>query len=796
MIQKKIKPISKVVINCAIIVTILVNLITLIIMNSYVSNKVYSLESKHISEIVSNITNHTTTTLDKYAVITTILAENTLISDLLLVSDKEIPMHQQPNVGEVISELNRISNHFEGIVINFGILDVEQDGFLTESGGYSFTDFSFKERLYYPAVMNQESVITSPYYDYFTSNMVISVVSPVVRNNQVLGAVLIDLSMAFITDMVIASNHGETGSSFIIDENGIILAHQNADYIGQNYEILNLVGDQLANEFKNPTNTLIEYTKNDVEKIGLVGNIGDFGWQMLTFMDLEEFNKDISTIINVLMLLLILSTFVILRILYVLLSNWLNPVGEIKFAMEQLAQGNVKYNLDYSSNNEIGDLADNVRIATNNLATHIEHMQYQLDYDQLTGLYSLRKFIFEAKKKLKENPDTQYAILSFDIDNFKHINETYSFETGSKLLKEMSLTFKRNLDSDILISRSNSDNFIFMLKESQMKNFKRGKNGDIKYFIADTEAVLGEYYELNFSVGIYMVEHKEKTVAWMIDCASYARAYAKQVLGFSVERYSEEMHKLRENSNYITEKMQDAIAEKEFIVYYQPKFDLTTSQIMGAEALVRWKHNDKIIYPNDFIPVFEQNGFIETLDYYIIDSVCQMIIENQDKYHLPIISINLSGITVIKKDVVEKVCSICEKYGVLSKQIELEITESAFVEHFDLANARIDEFRELGFQVSMDDFGSGISSLGRLKNMMIDVLKIDREFIIESFENERAGTIVRHIVDMSKALDLKTVVEGVETPEQLHFLRDVGCDLGQGYIFARPLPQKEFLDLL
>ncbi|MFI3199961.1 MAG: EAL domain-containing protein [Eubacteriales bacterium] len=790
------QPISSVVIKASILTTIFVNMAILFIVSIFLENTIYRLESDQMIEIVDNVSNHTTAILDKYMGVTTILSENTTIIRLLADSDQDNPMYLQPYAHEVVEELTRIRENFEGIVINFGIIDVEEDNFLTDQGGHSFEGFSFQERPYYSAIMNKEQVITSPYIDYFTGDLVLSVVSPVIVDGEVLGAVLLDLNVYFVAEMVEATNRGETGSSFIIDKDNMILAHQGVEYIGELLEVLDITGDNILEELESPTGNLVTYSSDGIETIGLIGTMGNYGWKMVNFMALDEFEQDIAYILRVLVLVLFFSSVITIFILYCVITYCLKPISEIKSAMGELASGNVKFTLQHESDTEIGDLADSVRTATKNLAEHIDQMQYQLDYDDLTGLFNLNKFMLETEKILKENPDKSYTILTFDVDNFKYITETYGFDASAKLIKEMGHTLRTNFKGNTPVARNGADVFLLLLDEKSMTLLDSEMKGTSHYFEADTEGVLGEYYELSFSLGIYRVQHREKEVAWMIDCASYARRIAKKTFGFSVEIYSDQMQQLRENSNKVTSIMKEAVEQQEFFMVYQPKVDVKTSLITGAEALVRWKHGDSMIFPNEFIPVFEHNGFIETLDYYVLDAVCAMIAKEQDTHDLPLISVNLSGITIIKKDVVEKICKICRKHGVLSSQIELEITESALVDHFDAAIARIEEFRVLGFAISMDDFGSGISSLGRLKNMPIDVLKIDREFIIDSFENKKAGTIVQQVVKMSKALGLKTVIEGVETLEQLEFVVDAGCDLVQGYLYAKPMETEDFLEKL
>lgn len=277
----------------------------------------------------------------------------------------------------------------------------------------------------------------------------------------------------------------------------------------------------------------------------------------------------------------------------------------------------------------------------------------------------------------------------------------------------------------------------------------------------------------------------------MIDNATFARNKGKDKVGNSVYFYDEAMEKERVVNNRVSSTMHEALTKEEFVLYYQPKFDLQKKKTIGAEALVRWVREGTLIPPNDFIPIFERNGFIEKLDYYVLTQVCRYI-RKQDNPNLPVISVNLSGMTLQQPNVVGQIIQILKEEEVTPAQIDLEVTESAFVDMGEEFTEKLDRFRQLGFTISMDDFGAGISSLNRLKEIPLDILKIDRAFIVGSLENEKGGAIIENVIRMAKQIGLETVAEGIETQEQLDYLRDQGCCVGQGYFYSRPLPEADF----
>ncbi|MFI3115746.1 MAG: EAL domain-containing protein [Clostridia bacterium] len=414
--------------------------------------------------------------------------------------------------------------------------------------------------------------------------------------------------------------------------------------------------------------------------------------------------------------------------------------------------------------------------------------------DSLTGLLTEQEFIRMTRKILNDNPTGTYSIISIDIDNFRLINEASSYQVGSKVIRIIADFLQEVIEDDMPCARCFADNFILLANTY-------GLTQKIEKFLSREDLLeqinphLNTDTPISFSIGRYTIEDVSADVNHMIDCANSARTLGKKTLGTTMNKYSQEIKRKTEIHNDVVTSMNKAIENKEFVLYYQLKVDLKELQLSGAEALVRWISEDKVIPPSDFIPIFEENGFIEKLDFYVLETACIFIQQNRSRA-FPKISINVSGITMMNKNMVSQFLAITQKYGVNPNEIDIEITESAFVDHADFSQSKIRKLRSLGFTISMDDFGTGISTLNRLKDISFDTLKIDRAFIIDSLDNQRSSKIIKNIIQMAKDLDLDTVAEGIETPEQLIFLRDMGCEYGQGFYFSRPLPGDEFLEIL
>lgn len=415
-----------------------------------------------------------------------------------------------------------------------------------------------------------------------------------------------------------------------------------------------------------------------------------------------------------------------------------------------------------------------------------------MEHDELTGLLTTYKFNEEAKKLIKNNSDVRYSIFSIDIDNFKYINELYGYDIGTSILKSFSEYIGEKASKECPIGRCFADNFI-MLVRTQTLDVKVAESlrSDNKIYKILQES-LGEKYNFSFSVGIYDIVDASLDFNFMVDCANLARTEGKGKMGNTVCRFSDEMSRVRDANKDVITNMNKAIKEKEFVVYYQHKNDLDTGEIIGAEALIRWISPDKTRYPGDFIPIFEKNGFIEKLDYYVLRDVCSFIKENRSK-NIPRISVNISGVTILQQDVVGKIAKVLREYGIKAGELEIEITESAFIEDTEEVLQKIKELKKYGLIISMDDFGTGISSLNRLKELPIDILKLDRGLIIGAIDTEKGIVILKNTIGMAQELDMEIIAEGVETEHQAELLRSLGCHAAQGYYFTKPCTSEEFL---
>lgn len=417
--------------------------------------------------------------------------------------------------------------------------------------------------------------------------------------------------------------------------------------------------------------------------------------------------------------------------------------------------------------------------------------------DKVTGGSTYDKFKLDAKALLLKYPDSRYAIISVNIDNFKYINNLYGFEEGNLALKFLWDSISQKLHERETFSRQSADHFVILLSYQKRKDLI-SRVEDIYANISRINHFNGKYYKFDLFFGIYEIDDIQADIDLMTDRSFLA---LKNRPGSAPEPYHFYDNTIQEKmlqNKEIENKFSKALANGEFIVYYQPKFNVKKQRFEGAEALVRWADPDKgLISPFFFIPVFEKNGSIVDLDSYIFEAVCKDLKGWIDAgYKVSPISVNVSRLHLYYKDFVESYFAILEKYQIPLQMIRLELTETALFENDTILKEIIHQFHEKGILILMDDFGSGYSSITMLKNIPIDILKIDKG-LIDGFEsNPKGKTILENIIKLCHRLDILVTAEGVETRLQYEELEKLNCDMIQGYYFARPMPKKDYEALL
>lgn len=418
-----------------------------------------------------------------------------------------------------------------------------------------------------------------------------------------------------------------------------------------------------------------------------------------------------------------------------------------------------------------------------------------LEYDSLTGIYSQQKFYQLTREMLDSSSDEEFAFIHFDIDRFKMINALYGAAEGDRLICYVAYAIKMTMDEygKSTYGRINGDIFGICMAYKQIK--------DIYNILEQIKArvrkhVVNYYFET--CAGIYLIQDREMEVDAIFDNASIAATQCKENYMIHEALFTKEMNDKVKHEQSVIDEMSKALDEGQFIVYFQPKYDLEGYNPGGAEALVRWRKPDgTIVSPGEFIPIFEKNGFITKLDFYVWEKVCQFIRQELDEGREPApISVNVSRVNLYNPNFLESLIDLVEKYKILPRYLHLELTESAFSDSAERIQDAVKYLHKAGFTILMDDFGSGYSSLNVLKDVDLDVLKIDMKFFSKGGTQEKGAKIIEAVIKMAEALDMTVIAEGVEDKEQVEFLTKVGCDYIQGYYFAKPMPEEQYKKLI
>ena len=444
-----------------------------------------------------------------------------------------------------------------------------------------------------------------------------------------------------------------------------------------------------------------------------------------------------------------------------------------------------RHSVTDDKNKKIGSFLS-VRDNTNDVLRHQREI-YEATHDKLTGLFTKTHLFNQIKIRLSTRQDKKYSIAYFDIKDFKMINDIFGNEVGDSVLIRVANWIKENATSDWVYGRLAGDAFgvcfptgsvNYEIIERRLSRFVISKNTVNQHIL--------------MHAGVYNVTDPNIDVAIMFDRAHLALTTIKNEYNRHIAFYDDKMREQVLWDQKISADMENAIEERQIVPYLQPIVN-NVGKIIGAEALVRWNHPEEgFLAPYKFIPVFEKNGMIAEVDKYIWRCACEILASWTDEKSKLFISVNISPKDFYFMDVFSEITNLVDEFKIDPSRLRIEITETVMMTEAESRMAILSRFRKLGFIVEMDDFGSGYSSLNQLKDMPLDVLKIDMKFLSKAEDNQKAETILRNVLRLSSDLGLYSLTEGVETEEQYKMLNEMGCNLFQGYYFAKPMAVAEY----
>lgn len=637
---------------------------------------------------------------------------------------------------KILESYNKNSNYN-----NIGMILPNGKGY---AKGIFGTDFS--DRDYFKLAIKGTANISKPLIDKDTGKLTKTYAVPLYNNGKIVAVIAADYDVEFVSEFLSISTFNGESFSLICDSNGEIIIpsyHKNSNSNITNLSQVNFKKTFTFKNMKISDKGVVEAKESGKEIYMAYTSLGINDWFIISIVPKIVVSKKLNNLMIITIIGWIILSFLFLGvILYILYSK----------AKSQKT---------------------------------IEKIAYT---DLVTGYSNWRKFESDATNLLnKASQNDKHAMVIFDIDKFKAINDIYGHKKGNSILKDIADTLNKITCNNETFARVSSDNFNVLLKY----NTKEDIINAIKKIIISNNFV-------NLSFGIYEIKDKNLPISVYSDRASLAKLSIKNNRDINFAFFNDELRDKLLLEDKIEKEMEYALENNQFVMYLQPKYNIKSDKFCGSEALVRWKYTEKeFIYPSDFIPIFEKNGFITKVDMYILEQACKEIrtLFNKGISPLPI-SVNFSRVDFFKKDFITKIVNICDKYKIPYSLIEIEITESSMFGDTDTLFEVSRRLQDIGFILSMDDFGSGYSSVNMLKNIPLNVIKLDRGFFIDDKNIDKSQIVIKSIVSLIKQLGIRVVAEGIETKGQVEMLREANCDIIQGYYFSKPLPVKEFEKLV
>ena len=421
------------------------------------------------------------------------------------------------------------------------------------------------------------------------------------------------------------------------------------------------------------------------------------------------------------------------------------------------------------------------------------------EFDDLTGLISFTRFKEEVERVLADDSISSYVMVYTDFENFKYFNQKWGYQMGDRLLREFSnyIIGTMQQEEQIYFTRIVSDQFLLFMPYKKRSDTAEAVDRLNQTFVEQQERIFPDT-RIRLRTGIYFIEEANGNTSIAIDAANYARKQVSKVTGISVKVYGKEMEEKQRVENEIINGFDLAMRNREFKIYLQPRVSLFDYSIIGAEAVVRWQRPDgTVMIPDAFISLYERNGRIIDLDFFVFEEVVKFLAQNKKKGRKLIpISVNASILHARNSDTVEHYLEILNRYGINPALLEIELTETATVSYYDNVKRLFERFQKVNMQTALDDFGSGYSLLNTVIDIPVNTVKIDKVFMDNCKTSERGMYFLHQIVAVVKGLGYRVVCEGVENLEQVEVLRKAGCEEAQGFWFAHPMPVEEFEQIM
>jgi diguanylate cyclase (GGDEF)-like protein len=622
------------------------------------------------------------------------------------------------------------------------------------------------------------------------------------------GYLMLTIDLGFLEKHAKNDKVGDNGEVFFTNDNGTILFHPSTEQVGKQLPV-ELFRQSRLNA-NGSTRIDGQFRGKDAHFQAL--KLHDWLYAFVAYQEDKLLAKSINlgwTVTLITFIAILIATTFLFGILK---KQLITPIRKLSLAASEMGRGQVLVPIDIDSNDEIGELATTFREMGKNLNHYHEQVRYVAYHDSLTGLPNrvmfkdyLNRATAEARRDLQE-----LAILFLDLDNFKRINDTLGHQSGDKLLEDFADRLSKHLretdvvshhsreDASRVIARLAGDEFIILLPRTSGPGEAQKVASRILESLSEPFVISMQELYVSASIGIAMYPEDGETAGELLKNADIAMYHAKKLGRNNFQYYSSKLNEESAEKLKIEGKLRHALENNALELHYQPQINLTTGEISGVEALLRWEDPELgRVGPDVFIPIAEEYGLIVQISEWVINEACRQAQQWIIDFKLPItMSINISAVHFNNQSLEGMIAAALKRTGLNPRHLELELTETSILQDLGQATETLDAFKCMGLRLALDDFGTGYSSLSYLMKLPFDRLKIDQSFI-RNLKTETKGTaIVSAIIGMSHSLDMSVIAEGVEQKEHMQVLLQMQCDHVQGFYISRPLAAKKLEDFI
>ena len=672
--------------------------------------------------------------------------------------------------------------------LNIAVVDLDGMAYYIDDTILDLSDREYIQKTLQGNITYSEVIVSRK-----TQESVIMLGVPIYKESQIQGALIARLDVNFLSDFAVSRGYGENGRAYIISEAGTLISQPKQSEKPDIYNIYDIMKTnneyndfvRFIDENKTSPSGYGKFEYNNQTILMAYSSVEGTNWKIYVGTIEEEALSNLYDLAETLLIGIFVSIIISSILAGIVINQFTKPIIELDKLFLEGASGNLNIRFTPKSKDEIGRVGSSFNLMMDKIKTLTQ-------YDPLTSL--LNQFVLENEVDTMLHCDDvkDFTLTMIAIDKFSLINETYGYTSGDAVLKEVASRILLQLQGNGQLYRYKGDEFVILYRDNLSDYEVYRFAHKILESLRDGFELLDKTISINISIGIF--QWQESTRAQEpLKAVTNAMNYAKFRGSNQIQLFDQKVHDSLVDMRKLQAEIPKAIKEEQFFLVYQPLINLTNEKIAEIESLIRWNHPERgIVYPDHFIELAEQNGTIIDIDLWVLETACkQLQVWHDSKKEPVIISVNITAKTFETRNFIQQLTQLIKKYNINPKLLQLEITERMVIKNVDESIMKLNDVRAMGIRVAIDDFGIGYSSLSYLVRLPIDSLKIDKSFIDNIHNSKEAKAIVSAIINLCRDLNLKVIAEGVENVDQLHYLKKIKCDIGQGYYYSKPVSLRE-----